>query len=1020
MRDSIPFLTELDLTDATIVAYSGTEGTVYGTDRNYPANEMPDYSFSNGSTGKNSLHSVKFPAGLTSIGNSGFYNCRNLVSVTFPTGLEKILGGAVFGYCGLRTITLPAGIHTIGSGAFLECTQLVSITNLNPTPLTLHDNDHVFWNVNTAACTLTVPTASAPAYQAAEVWKDFYVTGGGRVFSAAANNSLLGSISGTANGLYPDGTAISVTAHPAAGYELIQWASGETVLATTPELTLTLTQDTVVTAYFGKPGIYTLTEAGALKDKPGIKAVTFLKISGNIDARDVRFMRDSMPDLTELDLSAATIVAYSGTEGTFYEKDTLYPDHTLPQLSFCTGDLQPKLSLKSVALPASLKAIGRLTFTYCSNLTTVTIPEGIESIDYAAFYSSGITGALHLPPRLHTLGDLAFTACSNITGALILPDEITSLGTAVFQNCFGLTSLHLPAQLTFIGDYAFSYCINMNGPLVIPSGVTTIGHYAFTNCRFTGTGTLELPAALTSIGSSAFNLLSVTSLTLPANLTTIGSAAFRQCSNLAVITNLNPTPASITDDVFQEVDKNACELKVPATSLAAYQAAPVWKDFLRISGEGFIVNVTANNSAYGSVSGGGLYADNTTATLTATAFSGHKFVNWTSGGNEVSAANPYSFTVTQDITLVANFIAKSNDANLQTLTVSAGTLEPVFNATTTNYTVSVANNVNAITLSATAADAAATVSGDVGNRTLQVGANTFTVTVTAEDGTTTKDYTVVVSRADAPVTLTAMSLNGGAFVAVFRTVNLQFTFTGGSPTHFMAGENANLSGAAWQAYTPGALTYSLASDAIGNKTVYAKLKNEVGETGIVSDIIYYKPLHAKLSLTAFGVSNGATCTTQREVTLNHTVENGVPTHYSVSEKREQIGQAWLPYVPEPVYTLSEKNGPKEVFFAVANATDTSETVSDRIYLDESETLESHGLTASLFPNPVSDVLHVVIEDETVTSVQVSVYTITGGVCLSQTFHSRSFDIDMSRYPSGTWVVKLSGEKGYVIKQIIKN
>jgi hypothetical protein len=1018
MRDSMPYLAGLDLAAATVVAYSGTEGTYAGASFNYSANEMPFFSFYNHVTGsgKSSLISVKLPAGLTVIGSMGFFNCNNLVSVSFPPGLTDILGNA-FESCKLRTITLPASVKAIGSGAFSRCTQLVSITNLNPTPISLLNSNNIFQNVNTAACTLTVPTASVAAYQAAEVWKDFYVTGGGRLFTTKVNDPRYGSLSAAAEGLYPDGTAISVTATPFSGYEFIQWTSGGSVLSTMPELTLTLTQDTEVTAYFGKPGSYTLTEAGTLKEKSGIKTITFLKLSGNIDARDVQFMRDSMPNLAELDLTAATIVTYSGTEGTFYGKDTLYPDHTLPQLSFCTGNLQPKLSLKSVALPTSLTAIGRITFTYCTNLTTVIIPEGIVSIEYAAFYSSGITGVLHLP-SLRTIGDLAFTACPGITGALHLPDGITSIGTAVFQNCYGLTSLRLPAQLTSIGDYAFASCFAMSGPLVIPSGVTTIGQFAFTNCKFTGT--LELPPALTSIGTSAFNLLAVTSLTLPASLTSIGSAAFMQCSNLAVITNLNSTPVSITADVFQSVDKIACELKVPTTALAAYQAAPVWQDFLQISGAGFTVNATANNNTYGSASGSGLYAANTTASVSATAFSGYKFVNWTSGGNEVSAANPYSFSVTQDITLVANFIAKSNDANLQTLTVSAGTLEPAFNAATTSYTVSVANNISAITLSATAAHSSASVSGDVGNRTLQVGANTFTITVTAEDGATTKNYTVVVSRADAPVTLTAVSLNGGVFVAVFRTVDLSFSFTGGSPTHFMAGETADLSGAAWQTYMPGALTYTLASDAIGNKTVYAKLKNEVSETTVVSDVVYYKPLHAKLSLTAFGISNGATYATQREVTLNHTVENGVPTHYSVSEKREQVGRVWFPYVPEPVYTLSGQHGFKEIFFAVANATDTSGTVSDGIYLDESVTLASHGLTASLFPNPTGNVLHVVIEDETITSVQVTVYTITGGVYLSQTYLSRFFDIDMSRYPSGTGIVKLSGEKGYVIKQIIKN
>jgi hypothetical protein len=354
------------------------------------------------------------------------------------------------------------------------------------------------------------------------------------------------------------------------------------------------------------------------------------------------------------------------------------------------------------------------------------------------------------------------------------------------------------------------------------------------------------------------------------------------------------------------------------------------------------------------------------------------------------------------------------------LTVSPGTLTPAFNSATVTYTVSVANSVASITISATAAHTAATISGDVGNKAVQVGANTFTVTVTAENGTTTKNYTVVVTRADLPITLTAVTVNEGAFVSIFRTVDLQFTFSGGSPTHYKAGENANLSGAAWQPYVPGALTYSFATGEDGYKTVSARLKNDAGETIIVSDAIYYKPLHTKLSLTAFSINGYASRTATRDVTLHHAVDGGVPTHYSAAETPEQLGQVWRPYQPAPIYTLSPGNGWKDIFFVVANATDTSGTVSAGIYLDESETLESHGLTAILFPNPVENNLQVVIDDERATAVQVTIYSMTGEVYLSQIFHDRAFHIDLSRYPAGIVLVKLSNEYGYTVKRIIKN
>ncbi len=68
----------------------------------------------------------------------------------------------------------------------------------------------------------------------------------------------------------------------------------------------------------------------------------------------------------------------------------------------------------------------------------------------------------------------------------------------------------------------------------------------------------------------------------------------------------------------------------------------------------FNVTATAEN---GTVEGAGIYEQGAEATLTATAAEGYEFVNWTVDGVEVSTENPYKFTVTADVALVANFKA---------------------------------------------------------------------------------------------------------------------------------------------------------------------------------------------------------------------------------------------------------------------------------------------------------------------------------------------------------------------------
>jgi photosystem II stability/assembly factor-like uncharacterized protein len=93
--------------------------------------------------------------------------------------------------------------------------------------------------------------------------------------------------------------------------------------------------------------------------------------------------------------------------------------------------------------------------------------------------------------------------------------------------------------------------------------------------------------------------------------------------------------------------------------------------------------------------------------------------------------------------------------NLASLTLSAGTLNPVFSSSTLAYTASVPNAISSITVTPTAANAGATITvngtavssgGTSGGIALAVGLNTITTVVTAPGGSPTKTYTVGVTR----------------------------------------------------------------------------------------------------------------------------------------------------------------------------------------------------------------------------------------------------------------------------------
>ena len=85
----------------------------------------------------------------------------------------------------------------------------------------------------------------------------------------------------------------------------------------------------------------------------------------------------------------------------------------------------------------------------------------------------------------------------------------------------------------------------------------------------------------------------------------------------------------------------------------------------------YTVTATAEN---GTVEGAGEYEEGAEATLTATANEGYEFTCWTSGEDTVSTANPYTFTVTEDLALVANFkeAVKAIEVNVTDATATSG------------------------------------------------------------------------------------------------------------------------------------------------------------------------------------------------------------------------------------------------------------------------------------------------------------------------------------------------------------
>ena len=267
-----------------------------------------------------------------------------------------------------------------------------------------------------------------------------------------------------------------------------------------------------------------------------------LKITGEINAKDFYFMRDSMPILSALNLKEVHIKAWTNPNNS----DEKYLEDKIPVSAFNAQGGGGNSTLVNFVFPDRLKAIGDNAFTNCKNLSgSLIIPEGVVEIQRGAFTGcSSLNGTLSLPSTLKKLGTSGdgpdkdikdegidyyngvFQDCSNLTGNLIIPDNVEIIRGYCFDRCSGFYGeLKLPSKLKKLGERAFFLCNNLTGSLEIPLGVSSIPNETFTECGFNGT--LTLNDGITSIGQSAFKGTSFKGeLHLPKGLKVIADHAF--------------------------------------------------------------------------------------------------------------------------------------------------------------------------------------------------------------------------------------------------------------------------------------------------------------------------------------------------------------------------------------------------------------------------------------------------------------------------------------------------------------
>ena len=142
-------------------------------------------------------------------------------------------------------------------------------------------------------------------------------------------------------------------------------------------------------------------------------------------------------------LLAVSLKAASVNDLTF----TLDGSGTQYSVTACNTLAEGGLDIPSFYNSLPVTSIGRRAFLYCSNLTSITIPDSVTLID-----------------------SYAFTLCQSLS-SIIIPDGVTIINRETFAGCTSLTSVSLPTTLNAIRYGAFLDCPNLP-TIEIPDSVT--------------------------------------------------------------------------------------------------------------------------------------------------------------------------------------------------------------------------------------------------------------------------------------------------------------------------------------------------------------------------------------------------------------------------------------------------------------------------------------------------------------------------------------------------------------------
>ena len=524
----------------------------------------------------NDVHSIVIEYGITSIGDSAFLNYNKVETVSIASSVKSIGNSAFYWVSSMKEITIPESVESIGEMAFYGCSELEKVVILNP-DCDLADADSTisgFYDDKTGTNPYygTIKgyigsTAEKYAEKYNKPFADLDKTspeiiksgkcGDNSSFTLDTSGLLTingkGDLDNIANGMFVNITNNKVKR---AVFENGITDIGMCVFQNCTALESVNLPNTIKTIPdFAFENCIGLTEITIPDSVEGIGSSAF-KGCSSLSSINIP---TSVKRIDELAFESTSWLREKQSKSPF----VIINDILINGQAVTEND---------VIIPDGVKTIGSYAFL-STGITSVTIPNSVTDIEYAAFGDCKSLSVVDIPDSVTYLGGDIFdgTAFLNnkqkqnpmlvINGMLVdasacsgnvtVPEGITKICDFAFDSCEELTSVTLPDTLTDIGECAFAWSENLS-TVNFGNSITEIGDSAFYSCK--SLVSIDIPESVEVINEGAFQWCSsLESIVLPNNVKEVKKYVLANCEKLDSVTILNPSC------VFDEEGSSICQ-----------------------------------------------------------------------------------------------------------------------------------------------------------------------------------------------------------------------------------------------------------------------------------------------------------------------------------------------------------------------------------------------------------------------------------------------------------------------------